>query len=139
MPEEKEMKETKRWVMVEEAEWEELGRRVLEMKVEIEANNRELEKLKKELELIKHLINEQLSKKEHVEKVVNVRFFVGLSKTLKRVEKLVAKYQIEKKEFLTFLELLLRKAKKEKLRVRKPWEKVKEFFKLKEKGEETGL
>lgn len=115
---------------VESETWSSLAHMASTFKINVKENGCESRKLKKELELLKHILHQQL--KHHDESGgFNSAFLVGMFKTIRRFENSFEKLGIIDRAFILFLKALLHKAKKQRLIVVKPMERVFEFKKIK--------
>ena len=122
--------------MIEAEPWDSLARIAITFDTEFELTCMETKRLGKEIFLIKHIIHGKLSyENTDRKKFINWPFFVSLVKTIGKLEKSYEKNKIKNRNFIIFLKGLLKKIKKESLYVEKPFEKIKELKKMKDKME----
>jgi hypothetical protein len=115
---------------IENEKWSSLAYMAITLKINIKENGHESRRLKKELWMLKHVIYDQLQYYEEMG-VIPYSFFVGMFKTIKRVENSFERVGITDKTFLHFLKVLFHKAKKERIVAIKPLERMSEFRKMK--------
>ena len=120
--------------MIENEPWDSVARIAMTFDTEFEINGNETRKVGKEVSLIKHIIQGSLSSEsKDMKKFINWTFFVSLVKTIEKLEASFKENKIKNKDFIIFLKGLLNKIKKESLYSEKPFEKIGEFKKMKDK------
>ncbi|MFH2106818.1 MAG: hypothetical protein ABII22_06160 [Candidatus Micrarchaeota archaeon] len=117
--------------LLERETWESLAHLALVFSVEFEKDDHQTRKIKKEVDILKRVIHGHLSTNSVSSQYLNAVFFVNLNKTIKKLEHAFEKNKVKRSDFLIFLKALTNKIRKEKLYVDKPFERVKEFGKLK--------
>lgn len=117
---------------IEKEDWTYFANLINTFELKISKTTEENQKLQKELQMTKKVIHAYLSHEEKREKFLSTKFFVKLYSTIKKLETKIEQNNSLHNEFLTFLNVLLYKMKKQKLVVYKVLEKINEFQKHKE-------
>ncbi|MBN1170482.1 hypothetical protein JXA56_05640 [Candidatus Micrarchaeota archaeon] len=123
---------------LENEEWDFIYNALITMKSGIEAKDAKSRKLRTEIGMARMLIADEI-KGWNGSGTIDLSFLVGTLKTIRRLEKEFESCGIKKTEFLIFLELLVKKFEKQKLRVKKPIVMLSEFKKMKRVMESDSL
>ncbi len=116
---------------LEQESWESLAQMTLKFNTEI-INNNGGRKISKKMQYLKHLIHLYLKDSQGIEVFSSSRVLVKFARTVHGIENYLVKNNIPSTPFLIFLKAIVEKAKKEKIRAQKPFERLQEFGKLKE-------
>ena len=108
-----------------------LAQYALTFSVDFEKDTFETRKLQKEIEITKRIIHSHFTSPSSASNHLNTVFFVTLTKTIRRLEKAFITHRALRSDFLIFLKALADRIRKEKLAVDKPFERTREFRKLK--------
>jgi hypothetical protein len=117
------------------AEWELIVHTLRTMKCGVEGKDARTRELRAKLGITRIILYEEI-KTWNGNETIDLSFFVGSLKTIRRLEKEFESCGIKKTEFLIFLELLLGRFGKQKLKARKPFATRSEFKKMKEMVED---
>ena len=115
---------------LENEEWDFIYNNLITMKSGVKATDAKSRKLRTELGMTRMIIAEEI-KGWNGSGTIDLSFLVGSLKTLRKLEKEFEYCGIKKTDFLIFLELLIEKFEKQKLRVTKPIATLSEFKKMK--------
>lgn len=124
--------------IVENENWVALANLTLSFKINVDEKGFESRRLKKKLIHVRYILHENLKNYENASSFYRARLFVALVKSVKSIEDDFNKHNIEKREFLNFLKVVLHKLRKERLLIEKPFERKFEFKKMKD-AIENGL
>jgi hypothetical protein len=116
--------------LLKEENWEAIAHTLITFDIQLDTNGSDGRKLKKELGFIKNVLYAHIKNREP-ESTINISFFVGAVKTIKRLERKFERNNEKRTEFLVFLKLLLEKIKKQRVYVKKTMEIRTEFKKMK--------
>lgn len=111
-------------------DWKSLARMLMSMDIRLDDDRAETRKLYKELCMTKAVLHNYLSQ-TNGSNTIDLSFFVGSVKLVRRLEKEYDRLGVERRDFLIFLNLLLTKFGQQKLLVAKPAERKAEFKKHK--------
>ena len=116
---------------LEQESWDYLAQITLSFTVEFDSDNYKTRKIKKEVEMIKRAIYDHFTNSSIESNYLNSMFLVKLMKTISKLEASFSENNARGNEFIIFLKSLANRIKKKKLIIDKPFERVKEFNKLK--------
>ncbi len=116
---------------LEQESWDYLAQITLSFTVEFDSDNYKTRKIKKEVEMIKRAIYDHFTNSSIESNYLNSMFLVKLMKTISKLEISFSENNARGNEFIIFLKSLANRIKKKKLIIDKPFERVKEFNKLK--------
>ena len=120
---------------LEQESWDYLAQITLSFTVEFDSDNYKTRKIKKEVEMIKRAIYDHFTNSSIESNYLNSMFLVKLMKTISKLEASFSENNARGNEFIIFLKSLANRIKKKKLIIDKPFERVKEFNKLKSLSE----
>src|SRR3989338_4452307 len=120
---------------LEQESWDYLAQITLSFTVEFDSDNYKTRKIKKEVEMIKRAIYDHFTNSSIESNYLNSMFLVKLMKTISKLEASFLENNARGNEFIIFLKSLANRIKKKKLIIDKPFERVKEFNKLKSLSE----
>lgn len=107
-----------------------LANMLMNMDMDFVVNGKDTRKLYKELSMAKTVLHNHLIH-TNGDNSIDVSFFVGTVKLINRVEREYERLGIQKRDFLVFLRLILKRFSSQKLLVEKIAEKKAEFKKHK--------
>jgi len=111
-------------------EWEWIANTLANMDCGVDAKCAKTRRLRAELGLIRQILSSEI-KGWNGNGSIDLSFFMGSFKAIKKMEGRFASLGIKKTEFLIFLELVLKRFEKQKLLVKKPLATISEFKKMK--------
>lgn len=110
--------------------WEEIALLARDLETRINSDEAEARVLEKKVQMIKQVLYESLRDPERMAHL-STKFYVRLTKILEEMEVKMRLYQSERHEFITFLQIVIAKLKKEKLVVTRKLDRRVEFGKHK--------
>jgi len=116
--------------LLAQEDWKSLAHMLMSMEIELGDERRETRKLQKELCMVKAVLHQKLVT-TNGSNTIDLSFFVGAVKLVRRLEKEYDRLGVERRDFIIFLNLLLTKFSQQKLIVTKPAERKAEFKKHK--------
>ena len=115
---------------LDSVEWEFLSDTLRSTKCGIEPKDAKTRRIRTELGFLRIILSEEI-RSWNGSREIDVSLFVGSFKAIKRIEQECESIGIKKTEFLMFLELLLNRFEKQKLKVKKPFATISEFRRMK--------
>ncbi len=114
---------------LESVDWEFLAHTLRTMHLGVEPKDAKTRRLRAELGIIRQILYEKI--RGWNGNSIDLSLFVATYKSIRKMEREFESLGIKKTEFLIFLELLLNKFGKQKLKVKKPHVTRSEFKKMK--------
>ena len=117
---------------LESESWEDIPRLAHSFHIELDSDSNSTKKLKKELCLVKHILHEHLCNPDNLDSFLNTSLFIKMVEAVDKFEKAFDKNNLRRREFLLFLNAVLGKIRKEKLKAEKPLQRKLELTRLKD-------
>jgi hypothetical protein len=115
---------------IDSVEWELLSDALRSTACGIEPKDAKTRRIRTELGFLRIILSEEI-RGWNGKRTIDPSLFIGTFKAIRRIEKECESLGIKKTEFLIFLELILSRFERQKLKAKKPFATISEFRKMK--------